>query len=186
MTKPEAKAMIWMDEGVLIQSPGLTDPRVPDRLKEVIASLRGDGLRMVAITRAPTIAARDTLSRAGLLTHMNATMPVFSTTDYEDTLHNKALTIAFQEARESLGTDLKSTIAVVGSVQDVILARAAGLPVIGFAASAAIAFEQVAGIRTDMQYRGAFFTSSAAVDLPEAVRQFKPFKEPKWQPMAAQ
>ena len=185
MLKPEAQAILWMDEGVLIQNAGLTHPHVPDRLKEVIESLRKDGVRMATVTRASTGETRDALARAGLLTHMNATMPVFSATNYEDTLHDKALTTAFQEARESLGTDLQRTIAVVGSVQDVMLARRAGLPVIGFAASASIAFENVASIRTDMQYRGAFFTSSAAVDLPEAVRQFKPFKEPKWHAIAA-
>lgn len=160
-----AKALIWMKEGVL----DFKDVR----MNEVLSLFRQHALPMAVVTHDDD-AARDIRN-----------LPAFSVTQHTSTAQESALTATFLKARKALGTAPGDTVAIVGSTDAVISARAAGLPVIGFIGGRQVPLTAVDAIRDGMTRCQAFYVASAAIDLPGAVMQFRPFRENKWHPIAA-
>jgi phosphoglycolate phosphatase-like HAD superfamily hydrolase len=188
--KPEAQAVLWMDEGVLVDS-GQMDARKPrtfDRMPDVLSFLKSEGLRMAVVTEGDIARTAGALDRADLSHYFEQTdghAAIFSAQGQEDTLHSRALTNAFLQARCTLNTNPALTIAVVGHYHNVPHARHAGLPVLGFAAGSHIGFDNAAQTREEMLYKNAFYAASAAIDLPGAVMHFRPRYKAEWHPVAA-
>lgn len=189
--KPEAQAILWMDEGVLVDTGELDArrPRTFDRMPDVLAFLKGEGIRMAVVTEGDAARTAGALDRADLSQYfeqLDGHARIFTAQNHEETIHDRALTKAFLEARTALATERALTLAVVGHAHNVRLARYAGLPVMGLAAGAHIRFDNAAQTRQEMIYQQAFYAASAAIDLPEIVMHFRPHhNNARWQPIAA-
>lgn len=170
----ETKALIW-HEAALFKGSDDGD------LRAALAVFRDQGLSMAVVTTGDPGQLRGTLLRQNLsayFAHDASKVAVFSTVDHETTVHDHALTGAFAQTLQTLGTDRHVTIAVVEDCEQVRRARYAGLPVLGYT-------NAPLPTRERMVDYGARFAASAAIDLEDAVLQFRPFREAKWHPMAA-
>lgn len=170
----ETKALIWHETSLCSGGDAAG-------LRHALAAFRDAGLPMAVVTDGDAGALRGALLQRNLSSYFDpnpAHVAVFSAADHETTPHDHALTKAFAQALKSLGTDRPATLAIVGDCEQTRRARYAGLPVMGYTRLSA-------DIRARMVDHGVRYAAVAAIDLADAVLQFRPFKEAKWYPVAA-
>lgn len=170
-----AQAVIWHEAALF--SPGGD----ASGLRAALSAFHDAGVAMAVVTDGDPGALRGMLLRQNISPYFDknpAKVAVFSTADHETTVHDHALTAAFARARDALGTDRRATLAAAENCEQVRRARYAGLPVVGYTNSPR-------ETRDRMIDHGAFFAAAAAIDLADAVLQFRPFKEAKWYPVAS-
>lgn len=166
-----AKAVIWHEDALLIDGSAAA-------LRPVLGALSKHGVKMAVVATGDANAMRGTILRQGLSPYFSknaSEVPVFSVADHESTIHDSAITKAFLRARDALGQHRYETLAIAESCEQVRRARYAGLPVLGYTNSPRETRERM------VDY-GAFFAASAAIDLHDALLQFRPFKDAKWHP----